>query len=93
MVIHGNLYTGVTLVSTKQEQIKTIECYELIHEHNSYLNLMGHVVPSHHQDHHPPPPSSSLQSPTDDRAHAGLIKGYPTINQAAKTGSCDGAQG
>ena len=46
MVIHGNLYAGVTLVSKKQKQIKTIECYEPIHEHNSYFNLMGHGAPA-----------------------------------------------
>ena len=46
MVIHGNLYAGVTLVSQKQKQIKTIECYEPIHEHNSYFNLMGHGAPA-----------------------------------------------
>ena len=46
MVIHGNLYAGVTLVSQKQKQIKAIECYEPIHEHNSYFNLMGHGAPA-----------------------------------------------
>ena len=46
MVIHGNLYAGVTLVSKKQKQIKTIECYEPIHEHISYFNLMGHGAPA-----------------------------------------------
>ena len=46
MVIHGNLYAGVTLVSKKQKQIKTIECYEPIREHNSYFNLMGHGAPA-----------------------------------------------
>ena len=28
-----------------KEQIKTLECYEPIHEHNSYFNVMGHVAP------------------------------------------------
>ena len=28
MVIHDNLYNGVTLISEKQKPIKTMECYE-----------------------------------------------------------------
>ena len=52
---------------------------------------MGHVAPGHHQGHHPAPLSPSLYSPTDDQEPAGRINGYPTINQAAKTGPCDGA--
>ena len=71
MVIHDNLYAGVTLVSKKQKQIKTIECYEPIHEHNSYFNLMGHGAPSHHQGHHLAPLSPSLYSPTDDQEQLG----------------------
>ena len=52
---------------------------------------MGHVAPSHHKGHHPAPQSTSIHSPTDDRAPAGRINGYPAINQAAKTRPCDGA--
>ena len=54
---------------------------------------MGHVAPSHHQGHHPAPLFPSLHNPTDDRAPAGRINEYPTINQAAKTGQCDGTPG
>ena len=72
MVIHGNLYAGVTLVSQKQKQIKTIECYEPIHEHNSYFNLMGHGAPATTRAtiSHP-----YLYSPTDGRAPADSING------------------
>ena len=91
MLIPKNLYPGVTLVSKKQKQVKTIEWHEPIHEQNSYFNPMGHVAPSHHQGHHPAPLSPGLQSPTDDRAPAGRINGYPTINQTTKTGLYEGA--
>ena len=53
---------------------------------------MGHVATSHHQGHHTTPLSLSPRSPTDHRAPAGRINGYPTINQAAKTGPSDGHQ-
>ena len=36
-----------------KNQIKTIECYEPIHKHNSYSKLMGHGALSHQQGHHP----------------------------------------
>ena len=54
---------------------------------------MGHVAPSNHQGHHSAHLSPSLHSPTDDRAPAGRINGYPTINQAPETGPYDGALG
>ena len=36
LVIHDNLSAGVTRVSNNKK-----ECYEPIHKHTSYFNLMG----------------------------------------------------
>ena len=71
----------------KKNQIKTIECYEPIHEHNSYFNPMGHVAPQAPPGPPPRTPSPSLHSPVDDQVSAGRINGYPTLNQATKTGT------
>ena len=61
-----NLYAEATIVS-KKNQIKTIECYEPIHEHNSYFNPMGHVAPQAPPGPPPRTPSPSLHSPVDDQ--------------------------
>ena len=88
----ANLYAEATIVS-KKKQIKTIECYEPIHEHNSYFNVMGHVAPQAPPGLPPRTPSPGLHSPVDDRAPAGRINGYPTFNQATETGTCDRVPG
>ena len=65
------------MVSKKTKQIKTIECYEPLHEHNSYFNLMGHVAPQPPPGPPPRTPSPVLHSPVDGRAPAGRINVVP----------------
>ena len=109
MVIHGNLYAGVTLVSIKQKQIKTIECYEPIHVHNSYFNLMGHGAPAttratisrsylpvstaRAMAGHPLTASTGARPSIKLQRPDPVTGGRPTINQAAKTRPCDGGGG
>ena len=50
---------------------------------------MGHVAPQAPPGPPPRTPSPGLHSPVDDRAPAGRINGYTTLNQATKTGTCD----